>query len=250
LNFGGSIDLQEGEYNLYVLYDPTNTPNNKNSLSELGDPISVEISSAPTATPSLILNSAISFKDNAKVDKTNAAFTASITNRTGFYDRKLVVFIFKPSGGTSVAYFGYQDAYIDQNETLDYVVNTQIDLEPGNYKAAIYHQNTDNEFKIIEPSSYSVVNFTLVEGPTGIKMQNNSELLSIFPNPAKDELRFKSNEKIKSYSIYNLTSELILTEQTDLLNEQKANIEALKSGVYILKIETENGSLVSKFVKQ
>jgi hypothetical protein len=249
-NFTANIDLVIGEYDLYVLFDPNNIPQEDETLIFLGDPVSTNILNVPTESPNLVLNSAISFGNNAKVDKTNATLTASITNLTGFYESKLIVFIFNSSSNSSVTYIGYQDAFIDNNETLNYSINSEINLDPGDYKAIIYCMNTNEEWQKIGPNNFGEINFTLIEGPTCIKLQNDSKLLSIFPNPAKNEFLFKTNEKIKSYTIYNLTSELILSKQTDFKNEEKVNVEALKAGVYILKVDTENGSIVSKFVKQ
>ncbi|MGJ8666913.1 MAG: T9SS type A sorting domain-containing protein [Patiriisocius sp.] len=77
--------------------------------------------------------------------------------------------------------------------------------------------------------------------------------LAIFPNPAKDLLNIsmpnlESNATITIYSIQGkqLFSEILNTRAT----AKNIDVASLQSGVYFIKIETQNGSLTKKFVKQ
>ncbi len=77
--------------------------------------------------------------------------------------------------------------------------------------------------------------------------------LAIFPNPAKDLLNIslpnlESNATITIYSIQGkqLFSEILNTQAT----AKNIDVASLQSGVYFIKIETQNGSLTKKFVKE
>ncbi len=72
--------------------------------------------------------------------------------------------------------------------------------------------------------------------------------LSISPNPAKDSLHItnKANLQIVSASIYNMLGQLILI----VTNPNTIIVSDLKTGTYIIKINTDKGSSSSKFIKE
>lgn len=67
----------------------------------------------------------------------------------------------------------------------------------------------------------------------------------IFPNPVNNELYIQTNGKINSVKIYDLKGNLI-TEGT----EKIINVVDFSEGLYILKIETNNGVYTKKFIKE
>ena len=69
--------------------------------------------------------------------------------------------------------------------------------------------------------------------------------VSVYPNPTSDILNIQTSESIKNVTAYNISGQKVL--QT---NTQTLNVSALKSGVYILKVETAKGSATLKFVKK
>jgi hypothetical protein len=69
----------------------------------------------------------------------------------------------------------------------------------------------------------------------------------IYPNPAKNELFIKSELPIKKVEVYSLTGSLMVSENN--FNET-INVSALPQGVYILKVYTGKGLVISKVVKK
>ena len=84
--------------------------------------------------------------------------------------------------------------------------------------------------------------------PLGINnFQQFSNDISIYPNPANDNLSIQASEKLMSVKCFNY-----LGQNIDLkLENNSANISSLSSGVYFLNIICEGGkSAVKKFIKE
>lgn len=71
---------------------------------------------------------------------------------------------------------------------------------------------------------------------------------SMYPNPVKDRLNFNSQELLASVKAYDLLGKEVLSIQQPRNGIQ---VSALNRGLYILKIEAQNGSVISrKFIKK
>ena len=71
--------------------------------------------------------------------------------------------------------------------------------------------------------------------------------LQIFPNPVKDEIFIKSDSPIEKVELYSLAGNLLLLESNF---SEKISVAALSSGIYMIKIYTDKGLVVSKIVKE
>lgn len=71
--------------------------------------------------------------------------------------------------------------------------------------------------------------------------------ISVYPNPVKDVLNFKTTEKIKKVEIYDVTGRLLKVE-LGIVNNQ-LNVSQLKPGNYIIKVSTDKKSYQTKFIK-
>lgn len=60
---------------------------------------------------------------------------------------------------------------------------------------------------------------------------------SIYPNPTKGEINIKTDKKIKSSTVFDLSGKVLL--QTNL---EKVNISSFAKGTYLLKVEFADGS--------
>lgn len=84
----------------------------------------------------------------------------------------------------------------------------------------------------------------------GIYNSNKNEFFNVYPNPAHDKIiiAYGNNSKSKM-SIYNLFGELLMSQE---FNERINNVDisTLASGVYIVKLTTDNWSVQQKFVKE
>ena len=69
--------------------------------------------------------------------------------------------------------------------------------------------------------------------------------LSVYPNPATDQLTIKTTERIREVRIFDLTG-----RQVWMGDDTAINIQHLTNGTYILQITTDAGVQHGKFVKQ
>jgi hypothetical protein len=92
----------------------------------------------------------------------------------------------------------------------------------------------------------NILDGTNTQCTTGIDEIAASQL-NIFPNPVKDEIFIQSDLQIEKVEIYSLSGNLIISENN--FNE-KMSVSALPQGIYLLKVYTDKGSMVSKIVKE
>jgi len=73
----------------------------------------------------------------------------------------------------------------------------------------------------------------------------------IFPNPIEKKLTIKNDEfKIKRVIIIDVLGKEVINIQKNKVNEVTINVANISSGVYQVKIETDNGTFATKVVKQ
>jgi hypothetical protein len=89
----------------------------------------------------------------------------------------------------------------------------------------------------------------LVTGNAKREIQNQ---IVLSPNPVTSELRIKNAElRIEKIKIYDAFGELILV-QTGTRNQEPVTIDTsqLPSGIYFVRVKTDKGISVAKFVKE
>jgi hypothetical protein len=249
VEFQGNISMNPGKYYLSVVFDPSNNPSKTTTAIQLGNYQLVDITTAPTETPVLTLNSAITFPNAAKVDKKLATLSATIKNTIGYYDKKIIAFIFETTGGGSLTYLGYQDALLDENETRTFTFSGEVNLALKNYIIAVYYQNSTNAWTAFTPSNYSKTTFTLVDEATALTSILSENKVKLFPNPAENELQLISTSAIIKFSITDVMGRELITVNGEHSIHSKINISHLNAGHYIIKIQTTEGIQVSKFYK-
>lgn len=72
--------------------------------------------------------------------------------------------------------------------------------------------------------------------------------LNIYPNPVKDYLHFQTKMTIDGMEIYDQSGKISISRKSDLL-KNSIDVKNLPSGIYILKIKTDNRSSSVKFIK-
>ncbi|MDI9340166.1 MAG: T9SS type A sorting domain-containing protein [Sediminibacterium sp.] len=91
--------------------------------------------------------------------------------------------------------------------------------------------------------------------PIGIKETAlDVSKVTVYPSPANTLLSIKLNSDraaLKGVKVFNQLGEMVLThsghEVSEVLN---LNVESLKAGIYFLKMETSEGSVTTKFIKE
>jgi hypothetical protein len=78
---------------------------------------------------------------------------------------------------------------------------------------------------------------------------NLDQSISVFPNPTVSILSIKSDYAIKTIELYDIQGRILETS-IENSNESVLDISKRNSGIYFLKINTENGSKVEKIIKE
>ena len=94
----------------------------------------------------------------------------------------------------------------------------------------------------VEDGEYSIVN--ILKGTNGIENLAD-ENVSIYPNPANDNVNIVSNEIINDLQVLNFLGQVLLNIEVND-TQIKINISDYQSGVYIFKINTINSTLIKK----
>jgi hypothetical protein len=69
--------------------------------------------------------------------------------------------------------------------------------------------------------------------------------ISIYPNPATSQITLQTTEVIKQISIFNLSGQVVQTE-----NKNTFSVQNLPAGIYVLRVQTEGGISTARFVKE
>ena len=76
--------------------------------------------------------------------------------------------------------------------------------------------------------------------------------ISVYPNPASDILNIslgKNIDNIRSITLYDLNGKLITqVNEDDNEHNAKLNVSSLNSGIYVLKVETDNNQYNQKVI--
>ena len=250
----GKVTMAAGVYSLWVMYDIANDRGQSGfSMSSIGNAIEVTVAATPTDPPNLTLTSKISFVDNNKVYKNSGELTAVIKNTGGLFDGLLVAFVFPKTLGNSLAYFGPTSPVIDNNETKTIKFRGSLDLPvPVEYTIIVFSSNSTTDVKWVElsPQSNSRLNFTLMADLTGFPNMIKEESVSLFPNPVLDKLYLISEDVVKHVTVFDLFGKGIIALYPNVNGEIVIPVETLRSGTYILRLETKKGITVQKFIKK
>lgn len=84
------------------------------------------------------------------------------------------------------------------------------------------------------------------------EMENKTDNLSVYPNPAVDKLTVTyPNISNKFISIYNLQGQLLIRKEIGyFIKSADIDIKDLTKGMYILRLENDECILTSKFIKE
>jgi len=91
--------------------------------------------------------------------------------------------------------------------------------------------------------------FAEVDAPSLIQGMNSNNII-IYPNPANDYIKIKSQNIIKKVIIYNTIGQEIKTLQVLNSNITSINTTTLNNGLYYLKITTEKGNTIKTIIIQ
>ena len=168
------------------------------------------------------------------------AFSATDTPSTGFInefylnDAKAQGICVVPSTGTSVTLLS------------GYSVTGTLSEENGELK--IINATVTALNNTLESAASNVVTVTTlkVEG-----IVENTIAFSIYPNPVNDKINIETEVEVEEVVVYTITG-VVVGQQTTVNGQQTSSIDVsnLNSGIYFVKVVTENREVVKRFVKK
>jgi hypothetical protein len=201
------------------------------------------------SAPALSLTNTISFPDNNNVPQDNMQLTATIKNTGGTFGGKIFAFIFPVTGGSSIGYLTGSPV-IESNTTKTVTLTGGFGSGvPGTkYMIALYYLNASNQYAAFTPGANYKINFIL-KGSSGVNSIGTSAN-RIFPNPATDAVTIENMNPIKSVEVYSSTGALALSQKSDNERSITLNVASLPTGSYIVRVATEAGTTVQRFIKK
>jgi hypothetical protein len=151
----------------------------------------------------------------------------------GEMDYELYDYVDYVEGQGSYCYF---DAY----------PNVSIDLGYNYMVTAHYTSDTD------ECESTPAMDSDLVEDYvyvfiTGLNDPNAASLTNVYPNPAQDNVTVSSSLPMTQITVTNYVGQVVYTQKLDATSHA-LNTSSYQAGVYLVKIDTENGVTTKRVV--
>ncbi len=182
-----------------------------------------------------------------------SGFSSSVSSIAVQKDGKIIV------GGSFYSYQGYQSVRLIRLNS-DGSIDTRVAATGSDgSSASVTSINLQSDGQIMIGG-----NFTTYRGEnnsaylirlkgTAINLSNenfdkNENSFSLWPNPTHNILNINaSNNGFSNTKIYDLQGKLIYMKEMETLSIDVSNFN---SGLYILKLQTENGEISKKFIKQ
>jgi hypothetical protein len=174
---------------------------------------------------------------------TSVFVTATPNEETAEYHYILIEKSYADSIGVdSTMKIIYEDPYtlyeIDRWEWIDLNANTE-------FYAIAQGKNAKGEWGEI----------TKVEFVTTVDEDGNIELVArnfnIYPNPVNDKIYIETEVEVEEVVVYTITG--VVAGHQSMVNGQQStviDVTNLNSGIYFVKVVTENGEVVKRFVKK
>ncbi|MGE0077207.1 MAG: Ig-like domain-containing protein [Bacteroidales bacterium] len=127
-----------------------------------------------------------------------------------------------------------------QTISLSWTPSSNDDLINSKIIAFVQNLNTN---EVYQSATYDLSPLT------GISPVDINSLVSVYPNPAVDNLLVVCQSSINQVNLYDVTGRLVdvYTPNQDQLT---IPVQHLRNGIYILKGKTDKGEFVKKFIKQ
>lgn len=141
--------------------------------------------------------------------------------------------------------------------TVDPVTSTYYIIQVGNGAARdtitsyTEGQNSVNKLDITKNSLSNIEFFATLPqtNPVNVAALNPQEVLSLFPNPAQNELNIKTSLKKAAITITDITGKVVMTG-TIFAGNNKIELKDLASGSYSVTISSGENTYAQTFIKK
>ncbi|MGO3237359.1 MAG: T9SS type A sorting domain-containing protein [Psychroflexus halocasei] len=155
------------------------------------------------------------------------------------------------------------ELFISGYEEENYVIQFMMDHQPEDLKVLLNDTYTENSIELSNDEVYTFnVDSNIPESiatdrfyvsfenvTMGAEQPDVENIISIYPNPANDLLKINTKDiEIEQLKLFNLQGQQL--ESLNFNSKDVINVSNLNSGIYILKIYTDRGTSVHKFIKK
>lgn len=241
----GTVSCLPGNYYLQAQFDSTNS-NSTVNYKEFGPTIInsnvVEVLPQPGA-PLLQLNNNISLAEGTTISKNDtASLSISITNTGGYFDSRIIAFVFPKAGGRSLTYLTPKNVYIDSLETKEITLTGTLNIDSGDYFFSIY-QLINNSWLSLSPYGMSNLNFTVTDGP--VNVIGKSENQPLFIHQVGALLMIESTAEINEIRLYDMSGRFV----RKVSDKKAVQVGDLAKGVYLMRVQTNGKKYNERFIK-
>ena len=158
--------------------------------------------------------------------------------------------------------FDDPDQFLDDMEykVISFSTNLQVNVTPNGLIVTVRSNNSNTIGNIIIEAKHdglpikAIVSISKVLGQQDYFLQRN---LQISPNPAQNSLKLTLGSKtglnkLNEIAVFSLKGKLLLNEKYDNsfnISEFVINVDKLIQGVYILKVKSDKGYAIKRFIK-
>jgi len=125
---------------------------------------------------------------------------------------------------------------------ISFKIKTKSNLAVGNTFSNSANIYFDYNFPIVT-NNYT----TTIQNTLGLQENDFINNISVYPNPVKDILNFKTEHNISKVEVYDIAGRIL---SSNSVSENKIDLSNLKTGNYILKLYTEKGIMNTKIIKE
>ncbi|MFC0345611.1 T9SS type A sorting domain-containing protein [Epilithonimonas hispanica] len=135
--------------------------------------------------------------------------------------------------------------HVTEKNIKYYLDNQLVHTSPLSSKVV---RANDLNFEFDNDGSGFIVDNIIIKDMDQLSVSDiNKTQVNIFPNPTSDFINIKSDEKIKSVKLYNVSGSLVKTENNEF---SRINVSNLPKGNYLISIETDFGIETKKIIKE
>ncbi len=244
--FSGSISVPAGSYKLYpVLSYDRKTWSRLYSEDEAE---AVQVYAKPSghytikqASGFSILRSPIATKDFLEMS-VNVQNTGSAP-----FDRTLLARI-STLESVNVSSF-YLPVFVETATTQTINLSFPVELNVGNYRVTLYYIDGNNNVQLLSGTTNQIGTFSVSKDVTGMEELLTDSSLKVYPTVASDYLTVDSEREIQQLEVINSAGQSV-DFRNAVGRDYQLPVGHLKSGLYLLRVTTSEGSYVRKFIRQ
>jgi len=155
--------------------------------------------------------------------------------------------------------------YVGWEQTEVYQLNIGLDYDykeingAGNLNSNLFYKTNNTWFRTSTATGALMIRPVISPDPIDtvflgmkkvVQAQDLIHQTRIFPNPGTDHLNIKSTNRIDQIELINLNGEILINHGANRTKLSEINTDALKSGLYLIRIRCSDGSLEQlKWVK-